>query len=1021
MRISFAVDRIPVVLKKTAFTLLALALVAFWPGAPANATDLHNVLTDYVITSWNNKEGLPPGVVWALAQDDDGYLWVGNDAGLFRFDGERFVAWNALWSTAVPAVPVRSLAVARDKSLWIGFGGSAGVGHLVNGRLRQYGEADGLGPGAVVVLIEDHDGGLWAGSSSGLYRFVDDRFVKQAAGTSSQPIAVLSGWIDQRGALLIGTASGLLKSDPPYTTFQAVHATDDAVRAIADDGHGGLWITDAVTGFRVLGDGAPKTGNDDSQHSDRRAERGRGMRLLRDRRGNMWTATGGQGLWRVRLENRDALPPSRALASSAEAFGGGGNGVLYIERATSLTGLLGDGVYSLLEDRDGNVWAGTTEGVNRLTPRKISQMIDLGIVRGLAVTASGVWVATVDGLVQFTADGARTREWKPAAGVRVTALYADAQDAIWVATDRQLLRFVDGKPSAIPLPAPLAQIETITSDGGSGLWLYDIDHGVLHWTDGRLTTLETSLDLHQLRILSAYTDRHGAAWFGVSDGRVLKVSAGDRVEVFDRTHGLDAGVYDAFAEDDRGVLWLGANAGVSRYIDGHFSTAHASKSFPGTGIVSIASDRPGSLWIGGSAGIVHIATAELDRALGDPAQKPRFTVFDRSDGIAGVPVALGNSRRVVAASDGRLWFMTARGVTILNPHELQQPRDPSPVRIEEVIADGRPLLAQPSMHLPAGIRRLEIDYTVVNLTSALKTRFRYRLEGFDPDWIESDTRRQVYTNLPPRDYVFRVSTADDAGSSTPAQSEWRFSIAPMFYQSRWFYAAVALTLAAVFGVAWQIRLRKVRKEFALLLGERARIGREIHDTLLQGLVGVSLQCDSIAADLDADAKMKRDTFVRMRKQVQEYIREAHEAIWDLRSGKLQDRDLGAALRESTEQAINGHNIRMQFAAATPLSRPLPKIEEQVLKIGKEAVLNAVHHARASEITVDLRYDADVLTLRVSDDGCGFDPAYLGDDRHYGLLSMKERAAVVGGRLTVSTAVAAGTSVTAVIPLTSRHA
>ncbi len=238
------------------------------------------------------------------------------------------------------------------------------------------------------------------------------------------------------------------------------------------------------------------------------------------------------------------------------------------------------------------------------------------------------------------------------------------------------------------------------------------------------------------------------------------------------------------------------------------------------------------------------------------------------------------------------------------------------------------------MRLPAGTRRLEIDYTVIDLTSALKTRFRYRLEGFDPDWIESDTRRQVYTNLPPREYVFRVSTTDDTGADSPAQSEWRFSIAPMFYQSRWFYAAIAVTLAAAFGLVWQIRLRKVRKEFALLLGERARLGREIHDTLLQSLVGVSLQCDSIAADLEADAKIKRDKFVLMRKQVQEYIREAHEAIWDLRSGKLQDRDLATALRESTEQAINGHNIRVQFAAAAPPSRPLPKIEEQVLKIGQ---------------------------------------------------------------------------------------
>src|SRR4029077_4999404 len=171
--------------RKVALTLLTLAIVASLPDAPVRATDLHNVLTDYVITSWNNKEGLPPGVVWALAQDADGYLWVGNDAGLFRFDGERFVSWNPLSSTAVPSAAVRSLTFARDGSLWIGFGGNAGVGHLVNGRLRQSAAPDGLGPGAAVVLLEDRDGGIWVGSNGGLYRLRDDRFEKQAVSESS--------------------------------------------------------------------------------------------------------------------------------------------------------------------------------------------------------------------------------------------------------------------------------------------------------------------------------------------------------------------------------------------------------------------------------------------------------------------------------------------------------------------------------------------------------------------------------------------------------------------------------------------------------------------------------------------------------------------------------------------------------------------------------------------------------------------------------------------------------------------
>src|SRR5262245_27180814 len=312
------------VVRRVLLVLIACALVVV-PEQPARATDLHNVLTDYVITSWNNKEGLPPGVVWTLAQDEDGYLWVGNDAGLFRFDGERFVAWNALSSTPVPSMPVRALSVARDRSLWIGFGGNAGVGHLVNGRLRQFAEADGLGPGAVVVMIEDRNGGIWAGSNSGLYRFENDRFSRQTINASGQPTAILSALLDASGALLFGTASGLVKADPPYLQFKVVKATDDAVRAIADDGHGGVWISDAVTGLRVSSDGPSNV-----HHYDSPADRGRGMRLLRDRRGNMWTATGGQGLWRLRLDDREDLRSDRDVLKS----------VSHIERATSLTGLL---------------------------------------------------------------------------------------------------------------------------------------------------------------------------------------------------------------------------------------------------------------------------------------------------------------------------------------------------------------------------------------------------------------------------------------------------------------------------------------------------------------------------------------------------------------------------------------------------------------------------------------------------------------------------------------------------------
>ena len=903
-------------MKSRLFAFLALLLVVLSAGL-TSAADLRNVLTDCVLTSWNNKEGLPPGTVWALAQDRDGYLWVGNDAGLFRFDGARFVAWNALSSAGLPEQPVRALVLAHDESLWIGFGGSTGVGHVVNGHLEMYGEKEGLSPGAVTTLIEDADGSMWAGNARGLHQFVNGRWEKRPL-VEGATLAVASAHVDARGALFIGTSAGLFVREAGAGAFVLVDRTTDLVRAIAEDTAGVMWLSDPVTGFRSSRSGRAGAVS---------TERGRGMRLLYDRRGNMWIATGGQGLWRMR-PSTDGGPPT-------------------FERATSLTGLLGDGVYSLLEDRDGNVWAGTTEGLNRLTPRKISQIVDLGIVRGVERTPdANVWVGTVDGLVEFGAAGARLREWRPD-DARVTALSVDDRGTLWVATTRSLVRVVDGRATTVPVTDRelLNDVESIAPDGQGGLWLYNTTRGLLRWDGMQTRSVSTPFDPHATRVTAMYSDRTSRLWLGLSTGQVAVAPRDGAFQVFGPSDGLDGGVYDSFHEDDGGVVWLGGSAGISRYWSGQFVTLRVRDGLPANGVVAVISDAGDSLWFGSNAGIVHIDKNEFGKATADRTYKPHFTVYDRSDGIAGVPVDLGNNRRVVRAGDGRLWFVTARGVTIMDPSELQQPRPPAPVRIEEAVADGRPVRVLGGMALPAGARRLEIDFTVVNLTSALKTRFRYKLEGFDTDWIESDARRQAfYTNLPPRPYVFRVAASDDVGGWSEPGAVWAFSIAPMFYQTRWFYALGALLLVGMIAGAWQMRLHQVRKQFSLLLGERARLSREIHDTLLQSLVGVALQCDAMAGDLNESAAIKQDQFVRMRKQVEEYIREARQAIWDLRSPKLEQRNLAAALRDATEHAIDGHDIRVEFAMAESAPRALPRIEEQVLRIGQEAVLNAVHHA-----------------------------------------------------------------------------
>jgi signal transduction histidine kinase len=239
----------------------------------------------------------------------------------------------------------------------------------------------------------------------------------------------------------------------------------------------------------------------------------------------------------------------------------------------------------------------------------------------------------------------------------------------------------------------------------------------------------------------------------------------------------------------------------------------------------------------------------------------------------------------------------------------------------------------------------------------------------------------------------------------------------MFYQTRWFAALMTLMVGLTIAAVWRLRVRSVRRQFALVLAERIRMSRAIHDTLLQGLAGMALQMDDLSHTLDAaDAATARGRVVKIRRQVEEYIREARQSIWDLRSPRLAQSDLPKALRQAGERAIGERPVTLDFTITGTPHRCAPVVEEQLLHIGQEAVSNAVQHGRATRVGMEIAYDDNQTRLRVSDDGCGFDPVTLNEaNGHYGLISMRERAEQVKGRVRIDSAPGRGTLVEAVVP------
>jgi signal transduction histidine kinase len=417
-------------------------------------------------------------------------------------------------------------------------------------------------------------------------------------------------------------------------------------------------------------------------------------------------------------------------------------------------------------------------------------------------------------------------------------------------------------------------------------------------------------------------------------------------------------------------------------------------------------------------GTVRISGDEVAKVAANHSQRLQYRLYDTSDGLAGAP--LGNVRSA-RGSDGRLWFVRGGGLTAVDPRHLGPITAPmsAPVRIEAAVANERKLTPDPLTSLPAGTRRLQISYTALALTASNKIRFRYRLDGFDTDWVEAGTRRQAfYTNLSPKNYQFRVEANSEDGTWRPATAAWAFAIQPAFYQTNWFYAASFAVVVLMVAGAWRVRLHRVRREFSLVLAERARLSREIHDTLLQSLVGVALRFDAISNSLDSSSSAARHQLVRIRRHVEAYIREARQSIWDLRSPVLETHDLATALRDFGKRAAAATSVRFTAAVTGTPRRCSAKVENQLLRIGQEAITNAVRHAHATRITLEVRFEEHAVTLRVSDDGRGFEYEYPTHDteNHYGLTTMRERAEELGGRFTLATAVGRGTAVETVVPI-----
>jgi signal transduction histidine kinase len=927
------------------------------------------------VTSWTLADGIPIGPIYAIEQDADGYLWLGTTRGVVRFDGARFTPWNSISSTPPPGGEALSLSVARDKTLWAGFSRTTNgvtVAALRDGRVVNVSAGDAP-RGATTAVVADRAGGVWAVSDGALHRLRDGRWQVIRNSTIGGAVA-LSLREDAKGTLWIGTRSGLFRTrDGDQFELVDQRLTRDA----SESAGGSLWITDPARGARRHGTRPLVTGID-----------GRGMRLLHDARDNLWVATTGQGLWRVRDTATAAAP--------------------LVERLTTQTGLSSNVVQSLLEDREGNIWVGTMLGLHSLTPQQLTPLASDTLVRAILPDMDGsVWVATANGLMQFRYDGGTWRGLRLGGTEDIQSLFRDARGDAWAGTRHGLRRFVRG------------QLQIGSSAG---------DKAPLCSSGAMMSRPERALEVvnavPEPLVASPRCVARDALWAaGTAD--TLTVRRDNELLASIRLPSPPANVslrmIDTIFEDADGTMWAGSTAGLWRIRDGNAEQLGEREGLPVQRVMAITQSADGFLWLaadrgplhpGRRAALVRLHPSDFDRRGSASTSPVGYKVYDAMNGLAGVAIGTATAAR---STDGSLWFAIGGSLTVVDPrlagHEQQREMR---AQIITATVDDRPVAPASTSALSAGTRTVQIDYTALRLTAPGEVRFRYRLDGFDRDWVDAGARRQAYyTNLAPGKYAFRVQASSDGVAWAVPEAQWPFAVQPAFHQTSWFYALCGMALLLAAWSVAQMRVWILNRQFAATLAERTRLSRELHDTMLQSLAGIALQVQAIARQCLPQAPAQQSQLLALRREVEEYIREVRQAILNLRSPMLESCGLAGALTEIGRRTVMPPT---RFdVSANPIGSTAA-IDGELLRIGQEAIANAARHADATTIRVDLRQESDVIRLRVTDDGRGFDVNAVASTgtAHYGLLGMEERAARLGGRLTITSSVR-GTVVEASVP------
>ncbi len=985
----------------------ALLLLLF--AAPAAfALDPSKAISQYGHSMWTLDEGLLPGTPTVMGQTTDGYLWVGTRTGLVRFDGVRFVPFTPPQGEALRSSRILALHGSSDGSLWIGT--RAGLDRWHNGHVTNYKDS----PGSINGIVEDRAGKVWftsmnANAVNGPLCVVARDGTECHGAAGGVPLKMAQEIrLDARGNFWMVSSSHLMRWKagasrtwlPAELPASSAQKLIDIVQSVAVGKNGEVWVggTQPTHGIGLL-----HLQGDELRSYVTPGFDGRKLSvspLLADSNNVLWIGTQNDGLYRLHEGE-----------------------VSHFRRRD---GLSGDTIQGLFEDREGTIWAITTRGIDAFRDLRVTSVTSR---EGLSADLANAVLAARDVPVWINAwhsldawrDGKMT-SLTPANGLpgaEVTILFEDPAGSLWVGIDDELHIFEGGKFKPIRQPdgSPIGFTQSIVADTEGNIWVQARPEKLFRLRDRKVVE-RIAWPSPGGAPRGGVADPREGAWLPLVNGDLARIRVG-KIETFEFHREPNTGTMHDLGAFADGTIVGATGLGVASWREGKTQTMTMENGLPCVDIHSVLIDRDQRLWLYATCGIISIEADQLRAWWKNPRATVTFSMFDAFDGAQ--PARANFSPKASIGPDGRLWFANASIVQVVDPAQSISNTVPPPVQIEQLLVDRKPFPLTEKVRLPPNSSDLQIDYTGLSFVIPRKTQFRYRLVGHDAFWQDVGTRRQAfYNDLPPRDYVFEVTASNNDGVWSQKSASLAFSIAPTFYQTRIFFVLCVLAAAGVMWLLYLYRVSQIEQRIRIRaeerFEERERIARDLHDTLLQGLLSASLQLSVANNQIAADAPAK-SLVEKILKLLRQVVDEGRHAVRNLRARQSASDALEEALAQIPRDLAVDDKVPFHLLVEGTPRVLRPVVRDEVYWICREAVANAFRHSGASSIEVVLEYSADRFRLAIRDNGSGMDPDIVrsGREGHWGLSGMRERATRAGATFKVMSGSGAGTEIDFTVP------